>query len=100
MEKTTSEPFVYAPLPSEEFFRYMELLPGTWDSDISIRLIHVPREPIPEYEAISYAWGDAQDRKMCLCEGRHLEITTSLYNALRQFRYSDKPRPLWADAVW
>ncbi|KAF2758401.1 HET-domain-containing protein [Pseudovirgaria hyperparasitica] len=53
----------------------------------------------PEYEALSYAWGDAKDVEWITCQDRELKVTRSLYNALRHLRLQDKSRMLWADAI-
>lgn len=52
------------------------------------------------YEAISYAWGSADLTHHLTISGRYrLPITTSLFQALRQFRREGNTRRLWADAV-
>lgn len=67
-------------------------------------LIHIRLETVslydgPEYEAISYAWGDPKDTTEVTVNGHPFPITVSLAGALRRFRYADRPRVLWADAV-
>lgn len=54
----------------------------------------------PEYEALSYAWGDAFDLTYIkVGNRRRLQITRSLDFALRYMRHKDKERLVWADAV-
>ena len=36
----------------------------------------------PAYEAVSYAWGDANAKADVLCNGEIIEVTQSLYIAL------------------
>lgn len=51
------------------------------------------------FEAISYVWGsDIKDQSITI-GGKEMAITTSLRDSLRQTRWPDKPRALWADAI-
>jgi hypothetical protein len=58
-----------------------------------------PFQQFPEYEAISYCWGDPNPSHSIHCEGRSTQITTNLANGLKQLRYEDRPRTLWADQI-
>ncbi|KAF2671225.1 HET-domain-containing protein [Microthyrium microscopicum] len=91
--------YQYEDLPDALSFRIMELLPGKKRESIKIRLHFANWYSPPKYEAISYAWGDPSNVTKCICEGRKLIITKSLYEALWHFRLPDKSRYLWADAV-
>lgn len=52
------------------------------------------------YDAISYVWGAPRfPHKLYIQGNGRINITVSLFQALRRFRSSDKPRRLWADAV-
>ncbi|EGU75666.1 hypothetical protein FOXB_13815 [Fusarium oxysporum f. sp. conglutinans Fo5176] len=50
---------------------------------------------IPEYEAISYAWGDLNQKTDIICHGKRLKVTQNLYNALGHFKQRDRSRYLW-----
>lgn len=53
-----------------------------------------------KYEAISYAWGPSEfSNHITLGGGSVLKITLSLYQALQRFRFDDRQRTLWADAI-
>jgi hypothetical protein len=56
-----------------------------------------------QYEALSYCWGDAKDKRLVSMqqpEGRFkLQVNRNLHTALRYLRLSDKLRVLWIDAV-
>jgi hypothetical protein len=79
--------------------RLAELLPGHHDDEISCRLIHVALEDNPQYEAVSYYWGDPTIRSTIRCDDDTLQVTTNLYAALRQLRSPFRPRKLWADTI-
>jgi hypothetical protein len=89
----------YDTLPSAPSFRVVELLPGN-NGDIICKLHTVFWEADPEYEAISYAWGDSNSKEQVLCDGKSVEVTKNLYTALTHLRYEDRSRFLWADALW
>lgn len=94
------DPYEYDPLPSKTSFRVLELLPGSRSDRIRCNLRLVDWENPPEYEALSYTWGDTTVQLPIQCGGKSLGVTTNLESGLRHLRYSDRPRLLWADAVW
>lgn len=52
------------------------------------------------FEAISYCWGEPVfSRSIAFAEGGEISITGSLHSALQAFRYPDRSRSLWADAI-
>lgn len=62
-----------------------------------------PSDKQPEtahFEAISYCWGEPIFSRSCsLHDGATIPLTESLHSALQAFRYPDRSRKLWADAV-
>jgi hypothetical protein len=53
----------------------------------------------PVYEAISYAWGCAQEVHPLLIDGMEVPITASICGALRFLRSKSKVRHFWVDAI-
>ena len=53
----------------------------------------------PDYEALSYVWGDRESPKTISIDGCVQEVTENLEAALQQLRLSDAPRRLWVDAL-
>jgi hypothetical protein len=90
----------YKVLPSATSFRVAELLPGHDGEDIVCKLHTSDWESIPEYEAISYAWGDPKLKAPVFCDGKTIEVTKSLHSGLSHFRYPDESRLVRADALW
>jgi hypothetical protein len=80
--------------------RLLTLFPGDHDHFIRCSLTTIQLHHLPKYEALSYAWGDANDRKDILVNGRSVSITRNLHVALMQLRCTDKPRTLWIDAIY
>ena len=94
--------FSYDPLPTQaprDAVRLIELLPDDNASEIRCNLQAVSLSNSIQYEAISYCWGDPANTTPIFVNGKKLEITVNLYSALQRFRFSDKKRYLWADAI-
>lgn len=97
--------FRYVPLPdNRQYFRILELLPGTIQEPLRCRLRIEKLCTPPHYEAISYVWrvsNDGDDYATIQCDGQiePLVISTNLEHALKSVRYPGTTRLLWADAV-
>jgi hypothetical protein len=95
-----AQPLQYDRIPRGRSIRVLDLAPGTWDEPVicSLRTVHLDDDD-PRYEAISYAWGDHNDRKPVICNGCAITTTRSLFEALQRFRHAKTTRTLWADAL-
>ncbi|RYP49315.1 hypothetical protein DL768_004940 [Monosporascus sp. mg162] len=100
--------FTYRPLPPSEYIRVLELLPPAFNqlstdrnpSDIRCKIEHVALEDEPQYDALSYCWGDpTQSIREIICDGTLLVITENLYCALTRLREETVSVRLWVDAV-
>jgi hypothetical protein len=91
----------YMPLTRADSIRLVELFPGEgeFENDIHCRILHERLSNLPEYEGLSYTWGDPNDTQEIWCCGHRLSITKSLRTALRRLRYAEKPRKFWVDAI-
>ncbi|ROW05666.1 hypothetical protein VMCG_05273 [Cytospora schulzeri] len=79
--------------------RILHLLPGEGDDPIRCELQLANLGDQPYYEALSYVWGDAQDVRPILLEGREVQVTTNLEAALRGLRFPAETRRMWVDAL-
>jgi hypothetical protein len=77
----------------------MELLPGDGDSPIECSILEVSLSDTPDYEALSYRWGNLKMQRSISIQGKDFEITQNLYTALRHLRYAKQKRTLWIDAI-
>jgi Heterokaryon incompatibility protein (HET) len=91
--------FPYERLLEGRWIRVLRLLPGKFEDAIACELITTLIEDAPAYEPISYAWGNPNAREIIKCEGHQISITTSLHQALRNFRSITESRFLWADSI-
>jgi hypothetical protein len=90
---------LYLPLLDGHVVRLLHLEPGAPDDPVVLRLALVELEHAPDYEAISYVWGNSAITRPIMCNGRRLDITLNLHAALVRLRYPDRDRTLWADAI-
>jgi hypothetical protein len=90
---------VYQALPSPRHIRLLRVLPGANDDPITASLLTVALDDDPEYDAISYVWGDPNVTKTIMCDDAVMSIRENLHSALHRFRQADEPRTLWADAL-
>lgn len=76
------------PATEKEPVMECELIEAFFDTDL-----------VPDYEAVSYTWGSADDpREICL-EGSAFLVTHNLWLLLHDIRYLNEDRILWVDAI-
>ncbi|KAK8131376.1 hypothetical protein PG984_007814 [Apiospora sp. TS-2023a] len=92
---------IHKPLSSAGSIRVVDVLPASKDDlTIACKLREVNLNNLgAQYEAVSYAWGDANDRKPIRCDGQLLEVTVNCWDALYHLRQEDRVRTLWIDAI-
>ncbi|KAK0705930.1 heterokaryon incompatibility protein-domain-containing protein, partial [Lasiosphaeria miniovina] len=108
--------YAYSPLPDPDSFRTVEVLPGAGADPVVCNLrVHSTSPddndnngaPWPEYEALSYVWGDpAPSQRIRIRDAdadgdcdETMAVTANLHAALRRLRQPDQPRTLWADGI-
>jgi len=90
----------HEPLGLAHSTRILTLQPSAEvDDPINIELTDVDLEASPHYEALSYAWGDVNEKLAISCHGQELLVAVNCHSALRHLRLPDKPRMLWVDAI-
>lgn len=101
-QATATEQGPYNPIDSSKAeIRIIHLLPGDFDDTINIELVPVSlsSNPTPQYDALSYVWGQEQCQNPAFVNGRPITITSNLDIALRYFRETSDEKTLWVDAV-
>jgi hypothetical protein len=83
------------PALKENEIRLLQILPGLDSEIVSCILTHVSLDDPPEYAALSYTWGKAPSRSICV-NGQSLLVTPNLEAALQEFR----SRPVWFVPDW
>ncbi|KAI0401014.1 HET-domain-containing protein [Xylaria palmicola] len=94
---------IYQPLKEKDEIRIISLLPYGEDPDapIQCRLEHVRLEQRPQYEALSYTWGDQSKQHPISVDaaGSTVDVGENCLFALRSLRRAAEPRRLWIDAL-
>ncbi|TVY83162.1 Heterokaryon incompatibility protein 6 OR allele [Lachnellula suecica] len=95
-----SVPAVYEPLEVSDSIRLLVLQPGSENDPIIWQLIQSSLSQSPNYEALSYMWGNSAEL-MAAYDGqsRTLKIKRNLWYALKHLRSPLNERILWVDAV-
>jgi hypothetical protein len=93
--------YTYRPLDFEyQGFRVAIVQPTPdFSAPICCDLVEVTLNNHPDYEAISYVWGDPENEAPLQVGDAELRVTANLALALRYLRLPQKPRILWADAI-
>ena len=75
------------------------LQPATKCQPLSCALSVVSLESRPDYETLSYVWGDPNLSNEIITNSSVIKITKNLHTALRYLRSPDVPRAIWADGI-
>ena len=91
---------IYTPLKHMEAeIRLLKICPGLEEEPLTCFLEPVLLTDNIRYTALSYCWGNANDRADITVNGRHVSFTRSLESALRRMRNADQNTIVWADAL-
>jgi len=85
----------YSPLKEADEIRLLYLKPSPlpsskYQNPIRCGIKHVRLLDRPEYEALSYMWGDATVPKQIAVNNTPFLVGTNLFKALLALRYADK----------
>jgi hypothetical protein len=95
----------YSPLPSGHgSIRLLRLIPHEDEAaDIQCELFEYSLrnscKGIHLYEALSYVWGDPEDKRPLLIDNHSFDVTVNLHAALSHLRNHSIERILWIDAL-
>ena len=92
------ERYVYSPLWGSQI-RILELLPAESDGTLRASLTVHDLDDRPQYEALSYCWGEFSNMIPMLLNEADTNVTSNLAAALRALRSPEVPRLIWVDAL-
>lgn len=84
---------------SKDQVRLLSILPGQGDEEVKSFCSIANLDDFPPYNALSYRWGDTQDKTDVIVDGVRLKVTINLAAALRRIRLAHEPLIIWADAI-
>jgi Heterokaryon incompatibility protein (HET) len=91
---------IYAPLESvKREIRLLKTISGLEDEPLRCSLEVISLEDNARYSALSYCWGDANDRVNITVNEQNISVTKTLENALRRIRNVNQNTVVWADAI-
>jgi hypothetical protein len=93
------QPYEYSSLTAPDELRLLILAPGSGSEPLRCHLKNALLSSNPNYDAISYAWGDPSKPREITCENCSIPITESLFTALRHLRHVNEEITIWVDAV-
>lgn len=92
--------FAHFPLPNAAHTRILILHPASGEDELSCDLEAADlNQAQDDYVALSYVWGDHTKTANILCDGKAMQVTLSLAEALRGMRDPVTPKRLWVDAI-
>ncbi|KAH8820561.1 heterokaryon incompatibility protein-domain-containing protein [Xylogone sp. PMI_703] len=89
---------MYTPL-SPGLIRLLSIQPGGKDDPIECTLKPVDLNAAPQYEALSYTWGDAYPPATIRCNNVEVKVTQNLAEALNRIRDPEESKVFWIDAI-
>lgn len=99
MENSSESGIIYQPITADKDIRLVTLKAGTRDKEICCTLRHVSLTAKPDYEALSYTWGDDQSKRAISVDGVMIKPMKNLFDALQHLRCVTQDRDLWVDAI-
>lgn len=91
---------VYSPLKeSGTPFRLLSIFPGQRDDPLECTLQQAELDHPPEYETVSYCWGDPANTDSAIVDGTTVSLPATSVAVLRRIRQTDSKRLVWIDAV-
>ncbi|OCK94660.1 HET-domain-containing protein [Cenococcum geophilum 1.58] len=95
----TSSRDLYQPLKGARDIRILILKHGCTDDILQCTLETVALDSEPQYEALSYVWGNESNQRPIIYNSIETTVTANLEEALVQLRDIEKDRTLWVDAL-
>lgn len=90
----------YSTFLSDKDIRLLVLHPGRFDDEVHVHMEHVTLgTQHPNYEALSYTWGNQSKTGIIRNYDKDILVTPNLHSALRYLRLEDRDRVLWVDAL-
>lgn len=92
---------MYKDLP-EDSFRLLNFTSNSTNAmtgSIECELDTVRLSSKPIYNALSYTWNNEKPWRDIICNGQHLHVTPSLFEALLVLQQAESRCPLWIDAI-
>ena len=93
--------YAYKALRNPRDVRLIRIQPAERHENVVCDIVHGNLDDFPQYEALSYTWGDPTTGCKITCQKptSTLAITSNCESALKRLRRRDTSRTIWIDAV-
>jgi hypothetical protein len=102
MSSSHNEP-IYTPElgldPATDGFRLIKVVKGYRYERITCQLFCSEQDNAPDYQALSYTWGEPDPTHSIDVNGNPFEVRENLFFALLEIRRPEKDITLWVDAI-
>lgn len=109
LDELPTTPFSYNAFTDDDEIRLIAIHPGKFGTPVKCTIFHAWLSQKLEYEALSYTWGDDQDRRTIIytdgivSNGANsitaLRVTPNCCSALQRLRRIKEFRLVWIDAI-
>jgi hypothetical protein len=81
------------------YIRILQVHPsnGLWGIEATLKSYSFLERP--QYKALSYTWGNDNKFKPITVNGKRINVTENLWNALFHIRDAQRPQNIWVDAI-
>ncbi|KAH8667924.1 heterokaryon incompatibility protein-domain-containing protein, partial [Tricladium varicosporioides] len=97
------EPWTTADYPKLRYpsssIRLLHIHPGSGKRRVECTMETFLFANKPHYDALSYTWGDMRWKTSVTVNGKMMDITENLYNALLSIRLPEETRTVWVDQI-
>ncbi|KAI4627248.1 uncharacterized protein J4E87_004592 [Alternaria ethzedia] len=90
---------MYKSLTSATTIRVLHIHPAPETDPLTCSLEDCDLDNDPEYEAISYVWGNSDLSCSLTCDSKVIAVTCSLHEALLRIRLPERHRTVWIDGL-
>jgi hypothetical protein len=98
-QRHKNQPYTYMRLEPGCEIRLLRLSAKLSGPMIQGKLIHMPIDKLPTYECISYVWGKPTGKETIILNRRKFEVSTNVYEILRQRKALFLSRLIWIDSI-
>ena len=92
------KPYPHLNLQAKEI-RLLQIHPGAFSDEILCSLCTTVLTEKPQYDALSYVWGEKHAETPVLVDGTPVRVTENLDAAMRHLRQHDQSLVVWIDAL-
>jgi hypothetical protein len=97
-EPWTTADYTKLKYPSSSI-RVLHIRPGSGKRRVECTMESLPFSNKPHYDALSYTWGDMKRKKSVTVNGKKMDVTENLHEALLSIRLPRETRTVWVDQI-